>query len=155
MGDQDYSNEEVVTNIYIQSNITLLKNETTYIYNQNHDKIMISGLESENKIDLDKTYSQSQEICYKITLVHEPDEILKILKKDTPNLLIAGHSIDGSINIPGIRNILLPTGSKEYEKKKNTLKDKNIYISNGIGVNNINFRLFNTPSINLYRIILK
>ena len=44
MGDQDYSNEEALKNIYLQSNITLLKNETTYIYNENNDKISLTGI---------------------------------------------------------------------------------------------------------------
>ena len=81
---------------------------------------------------------------------HEPDAIKEILENEkTSNLILAGHSINGSINIPGIKNLLLPNGAKKI--KSSELKNKSVYISNGIGVNNINFRLFNTPSINLYR----
>lgn len=151
MGDQDYSNEEALKNIYLQSNITLLKNETTYIYNENNDKIALTGLESYLKdMDINKSYTSLDENTYHITMVHEPDAIKEILENEkTSNLILAGHSINGSINIPIIKNLLLPNGAKKI--KSSELKNKNVYISNGIGVNNVNFRLFNTPSINLYR----
>ena len=89
---------------------------------------------------------------YKIILVHEPDMIDKILDK-YPNtgLILAGHSMNGSVNIPGIKNVLLPEGALEYYKPYYEVNNTKIYISNGIGVNNINFRLFNSPSFNLYR----
>lgn len=158
LGDNDYSKEETVNNIYIQSNFTLLKNSSTVIINKNNDKLLIAGLESynNNKANIDsalESLEEPQSIAYKIVLIHEPDYIPKILEKDpTISLILAGHSINGSINIPIIRQFLLPKGAKNYNKPYNQENNTNIYISNGIGVNNINFRLFNTPSINLYRI---
>lgn len=158
LGDNDYSKEETVNNIYIQSNFTLLKNSNTVIINKNNDKLLIAGLESynNNKADIDSALESlegPQSTSYKIILIHEPDYIPKILEKDpTISLILAGHSTNGSINIPIIRQFLLPKGAKNYNKPYNQENNTNIYISNGIGVNNINFRLFNTPSINLYRI---
>ena len=151
MGDQDYSNEEALKNIYLQSNITLLKNETTYIYNENNDKISLTGLESKLKnMDIDTAYASLEDNTYHITMVHEPDAILDVLEqKKSSSLILAGHSINGSINLPGIKQLLHPVGASEIKEKD--MINHNIYISNGIGVNNINFRLFNTPSINLYR----
>lgn len=153
MGDNDYSNEEILKNIYLQSNITLLNNESIYIYNESNDKIILQGFGSYLKnFDLNKTISSLEEdnTTYKISLVHEPDAINDIIKQtNSPSLILSGHSLNGSINIPIIKNILLPNGAKKFKANK---QNKNIYISNGIGVNNINFRLFNTPSINLYRL---
>ncbi len=153
MGDNDYSNEEILKNIYLQSNITLLNNESIYIYNEFNDKIILQGFGSYLKnFDLNKTISSLEEdnTTYKISLVHEPDAINDIIKQtNSPSLILSGHSLNGSINIPIIKNILLPNGAKKFKANK---QNKNIYISNGIGVNNINFRLFNTPSINLYRL---
>ena len=156
MGDNDYSNEEILKNIYLQSNITLLNNESIYIYNEFNDKIILQGFGSYLKnFDLNKTISSLEEdnTTYKISLVHEPDAINDIIKQtNSPSLILSGHSLNGSINIPIIKNILLPNGAKKFKANK---QNKNIYISNGIGVNNINFRLFNTPSINLYRLSIK
>ena len=156
MGDNDYSNEEILKNIYLQSNITLLNNESIYIYNEFNDKIILQGFGSYLKnFDLNKTISSLEEdnTTYKISLVHEPDAINDIIKQtNSPSLILSGHSLNGSINIPIIKNILLPNGAKKFKANK---QNKNIYISNGIGVTNINFRLFNTPSINLYRLSIK
>ncbi len=155
MGDNDYSNEEGVKSIYLQSNITLLHNESIYLYNENNNKILLQGLGSYLKdFDLKQaTLEQEDENCYKISLVHEPDAINSILKqKNPPSLILGGHSLNGSINIPIIKNLFLPKGAKTTKWANNNQK---IYISNGIGVNNINFRLFNHPSINLYRFITK
>jgi len=154
LGDQDYNEKDIVTNIYIQSEFTLLNNTNNIIYNKNNDKIVLSGLGSylENDFNIDNIIIPDTNL-YQIVLVHEPDMIAKI-KEKFPNtsLILAGHSINGSINIPGIKKLLLPSGAKKFYAPYYELENTKIYISNGIGVNNLNFRLFNTPSFNLYRL---
>ena len=141
-------------NDYIQSDFKILNNNSTIIYNENNDKIILSGLNSylENDFNIDKITIQDP-TYYQIVLIHEPDMIPKVKEKlpDT-SLILAGHSINGSINIPGIKKLLLPIGAKNYYDSHYQLDNTLIYITNGIGVNNINFRLFNTPSFNLYRL---
>lgn len=154
LGDQDYKQKEIITNIYIQSDFILLNNNSTTIYDENNDKIILSGLGSYLKNDFNLTNINIQDTTqYQIILVHEPDSINQI-KEKLPNtsLILAGHSINGSINIPGIKQLLLPTGAKQYYNAYYELDNTKIYISNGIGVNNLNFRLFNQPSFNLYRL---
>ena len=155
LGDQDIANEETIQNIYIQSNITLLKNANTIIQNENNDKILLAGLDSsiKGKPDIEKTLKTEKEINYKIVLTHEPDITDNILKTDNNiNLILSSHSINGSINIPIIKRLFLPTGAKKYFKPFYQINNTKLYITNGIGLNNINFRLFNTPSINFYRL---
>ena len=155
LGDQDIANEETIQNIYIQSNITLLKNANTIIQNENNDKILLAGLDSsiKGKPDIEKTLKTEKEINYKIILTHEPDITDNILKIDNNiNLILSSHSINGSINIPIIKRLFLPTGAKKYFKPFYQINNTKLYITNGIGLNNINFRLFNTPSINFYRL---
>lgn len=158
LGDHDYSQIETIQNIYLQSNFILLKNEGTIIYNENNDKIFIGGLESyiKNKADIHsvlKSVQDEEDIFYKIVLVHEPDYIDTILKECPDcSFVLSSHSINGSINLPGIRKILLPEGAKKYNKSYYKINQTDIYISNGIGVNQVNFRLFNTPSLNFYRL---
>ena len=48
--------------------------------------------------------------------------------------------------------LLTPKGAKKYYRPYYKVNNTDIYISNGIGLNNLNFRLFNHPSINFYRI---
>lgn len=153
LGDQDYSQKEIVTNIYIQSDIKILNNTYTTIHN-NNDKIILAGLGSYLKDDFNiDNITINDTNLYLIFLVHEPDMIDKIKEKyPTTSLIIAGHSLNGSVNILGIKQILLPEGATKYYDTYYKLDNTDIYISNGIGVNNLNFRLFNTPSFNLYRL---
>ena len=154
LGDQDYSQKEIALNIFIQSDFIVLNNSSSIIYNENNDKIILLGMGSylENDFNLDKIVVDDSSI-YQIALIHEPDMINKIKKKlPTTSLILAGHSINGSINIPGIKNLLLPEGANKYYEPYYKLDNTDIYISNGIGVNNVNFRLFNKPSFNLYRL---
>lgn len=149
LGDNDFSDIDTVKKIYLQSNITLLENEVVKIYNENNNYIELVGLSSynQNKFDISKINNNNSYI-----IVHEPDSSNKIINKLNPNIIFAGHSLNGSINIPIIKHLLLPKGAKKYYKKYYKVKNTHIYISTGIGLNNINFRLFNNPSINLYRL---
>ena len=153
LGDQDYSQKEIVTNIYIQSDIKILNNTYTTIYN-NDDKIILTGLGSYLKDDFNiDNIAIPDTSPYLMFLVHEPDMIDKIKERySSTSLIIAGHSINGSVNIPGIKQVLLPEGATKYYDTYYKIDNTNIYISNGIGVNNLNFRLFNKPSFNLYRL---
>lgn len=147
LGDQDYKEKEIVSNIYTQSNFILLNNNFTTLYNESNDKIVLVGLGSYlDNIEIDTN-------TYSIFMIHEPDMIDNIKNKySNTSLILSGHSINGSVNIPGIKNLLLPEGATKYYEPYYKLDNTFIYISNGIGVNNINFRLFNRPSFNLYRL---
>ena len=154
IGDSDYKYEDTVKNIYIQSNITYLTNSSTIIYNNNNDKLFIGGLSSSNyeEANIDNVMKKSSDDMYKIILIHEPDYIDTILKEyNNIDLILSSHSLNGSINLPLVKRLFLPIGAKNYYKPYYYIKNTDIYISNGIGVNNINFRLFNHPSINFYR----
>ena len=83
--------------------------------------------------------------------MHEPDYIEKL--NYNYDLALAGHSLNGSINIPFIKKFFLEDNAKDYYKPYYKVNNTDFYISNGIGVSNINFRVFNTPSINIYRIL--
>lgn len=156
LGDQDINNREIVNNIYIQSNFTLLENTSTIIQNEQNDKILLIGLtnsknEQSNIKEIIKPTSNN--ISYKIILTHEPDTTDIILREDnTIPLILSSHSINGSINIPIIKKFLLPENAKKYYKPHYQINNTNLYITNGIGLNQINFRLFNKPSINLYKL---
>ena len=154
-GDSDYKQIDNLKKVYIESNFTFLDNSSSIIYNNNNEQIFIGGLNSYNykKANIDQTMEKSKDNNYKIILIHEPDYIDEIIKKyNNIDLILASHSLNGSINIPLIKQVFLPKGAKKYYNPYYKINNTNIYITNGIGVNNINFRLFNHPSINFYRI---
>ena len=158
LGDNDYLKTDTIKNIYIQSNFTLLDNSYSIIHNENNDQIFIGGISTFNyeEADIDKTmeyFKNNPDINFKIIMIHEGDYVDTILEKyNNINIIVAGNSINGSINIPILKRLLLPNGSKKYYKPHYKVNNTYIYISNGIGLNNLNFRLFNRPSINFYRI---
>ena len=147
LGDNDKSDAETIKNIYLHSNFTLLNNSYDLIYNEKNDKILITDY-------IDETIETINDpSIYKIVLTHTPDTIDSLIAKNGAiNIILGGHSLNGSINIPYLKKLFLPIDAKKYYEPHYQINNTNIYINNGIGVDRINFRLFNHPSINFYRI---
>ena len=82
--------------------------------------------------------------------MHEPDKVVDLQNKY--DLILAGHSLNGQINIPLIKQLLLQKGSKKYYKNHYLINNTDMYISSGIGTTKFKYRLFNKPSVNLYRL---
>ena len=153
--DYDFKDFDKITN---NSNFINLNN-TFEIIHGNNSNIMISGvstnLHGKNKIneklDSSKKYLENNSVNYKILLLHEPDYIDDI-KDISYDLTLAGHSHNGQVRLPFIGAIYTPKGAKKYYKEYYKVKNTDMYISNGIGTTIMNLRLFNKPSISLYRL---
>ncbi len=158
IGNHDYiKDKEEMETIYNESNFILLQNTYDIIYNSENEKIFLGGLDtySYDKADIDKVmdyFENNDNIDYKIILVHEPDYIDTITSKYDIDLVLAGHSHNGQINIPFVKNFILPYGSKKYYENYYNVDNTPLYISSGIGESRINLRFLNKPSINFYRI---
>lgn len=158
IGNHDIvKDEELLKEIYSNSDFILMQNSYDIIYGNNNDKLFIGGVNaySYDKADIDKTmeyFKDNEDISYKIILTHEPDYTDIIISKYDVDLILSGHSHNGQINIPYIKNIFLPYGSKNYYENHYVINNTDLFVSSGIGVSRINFRLFNRPSINFYRI---
>lgn len=124
----------------LENSFTILDNKESIIYNKEIENIKIIGFNS-NNVDTSKISDGSN---YNICLINDPDNINKI--KDICDLTLAGNTLGGEIKIPFYKGVL--TNNKYY---KDYYKEYNMYISNGIG-NNYKVRLFNQPSISLYRL---
>ena len=154
--DIDYDMNKVI-DIYNGSNFKYLDNEYDIVYNKKNEKIFIGGLNSvtHNKDDISKMmsyFTDNKENMYKIILVHEPDISDKIVNDYSVNLILAGHSHNGQVRFPIIGPIYTPPYSKKYYDNYYNLDGTNLYISSGLGVSTANYRLWNRPSINFYRI---
>ena len=139
-----------------------LTNSFDIIYSKENDSIYIAGLESEiiGSPDIKsimqpiETGEKEDVPGYKILLLHTPDTISKI-KHNTFDLTLAGHSHNGQVRIPFIGAVTKPNGAKKYYNEYYKVGKTDLYISSGIGTSTLNFRLFNKPSFNFYRLVNK
>ena len=86
--------------------------------------------------------------------MHEPD-FIDNLNYSYFNLILAGHSHNGQINIPLFGAVTTPEYAKKYYDSYYKVGNSELYISSGLGTSNYNFRFCNKPSINFYRLTKK
>ena len=151
-------------NIINNSGFINLNNNYDTIYNKGYDSMFIAGISSMadkesivNKNQKAENFLNSFEKggpSFKILLIHEPDYIDE-LKNNPYDLILAGHGHGGIANIPFIGPIWKENGAKKYTDGHYKIGESDLYVSNGIGLTKINFRLFNNPSFNVYRLIQK
>lgn len=159
IGNHDYEKDkDGVIKVFHKADFRYLDNSYEIIYNKENEKIFIGGLGNvtHNQEDISKMMEyfngEGNKIDYKIILVHEPDIADNIVKDYKVNLILAGHSHNGQVRLPIIGAIYKPPYAKNYYDNYYNLDGTNLYISSGIGVSTVNYRLFNHPSINFYRI---
>lgn len=152
-GDEDNEKSE---EILINSSFINLNDTYNLIY-QSSNPILIAGI-STNKNNVDSSsklkdtldYLKNNDV-YSILLMHEPSSI-ELIDYNKFNLILAGHTHGGYIKLPIIGGLILPYDNYSYGKDHYNKKNTNIYISNGLGNDKINFRFLNKPSFNFYRI---
>lgn len=150
LGDTDQN--DTFKEIISSTNIKLLTNEYTLLYNNNYTPIMLIGLD--NNLDIDKAFNYEENDYYKIVLSHKSDNFDLIENKNI-NLFLAGNSLNGQIRLPFIGAIIKKEGSKKYYDEKYYINNTKIFISNGLGNPKYDIRFLNTPSINFYRLYSK
>lgn len=156
-GNHDYYYD--YKTIMEKSDFIVLNNENDVIYNQNQDPIFIGGLESESggNMNVNAMAAPLKEGTYqgyKIVIMHTPDSFDKI-KKYELDLVLAGHSHNGQVRFPFIGKVITPPYAKIYYENYYQINKTSFYISSGLGTSTLNFRLFNKPSINFYRLLKK
>lgn len=159
-GDNDLNDE--FKNIVEKINFKLLDNTYEIIYNEDTEPILVNGLStiSDTKNtsatieEVEKVISKYN-IKYNILFIHEP-YIIDDINYNNYQLILSGHTHNGQINIPVIKDIFMPDKKSIqyksfYYKKDNT----DLYVSNGLGTTGFRARLLNKPTINLYRLLNK
>ena len=147
-GDNDKKNE-LYDGIMQNSGFTSINNFFDNIYSEQNENILLVGLNTKIDTSILTNIINENKAPYKILVFHESDSFKEIKDYDV-NLVLSSNSLNGQINIPGIKNIFLDKNSNEYYESHYKIKKKDFYISNGIGNDKIDFRLLNNPSINFY-----
>lgn len=144
-GEEDFENFNKVFN---NSNFIILENTIEKI---NYKKSSIDLL------ILDDTYTKENikdynEDSFTIAITHKPDLTDRIMNDFNVDLIFAGHSHNGQIVLPLIGGIFRKEGAKKYYASHYKIKNTDLYVSGGIGNSGHQWRLFNHPSINFYRL---
>lgn len=147
-GDNDNKNE-LYDNIMQNSGFTSLNNFFDNIYSEKNENILLIGLNTKIDTSVLSNIINENKSSYKILVFHESDSFKEIKNYDV-NLVLSSNSLNGQINIPGVKKLFLDNNSNEYYEPYYKIKNKDFYISNGIGNDKIDFRLLNNPSINIY-----
>lgn len=144
IGDYDQQYIDTYHLIMNDSGFTILDNTSKLVYDNALEPINFVGLTSTS--DIKSLYDNNY---FTITSMHQPDMV-----QDLPNsnIVFAGHSLGGQIKIPFIGGIIKKDGARTYLNDYYKVDGMQLYISNGIGTENFSFRLFNKPSITLYRL---
>ena len=144
IGDYDQQYIDTYHLIMNDSGFTILDNTSKLVYDNALEPINFVGLKSTS--DIKSLYDNDY---FTITIMHQPDMV-----QDLPNsnIVFAGHSLGGQIKIPFIGGIIKKDGARTYLNDYYKVDGMQLYISNGIGTENFSFRLFNKPSITLYRL---
>lgn len=156
-GDEDYSIESYKT-IMEKGKFKILNNNYDEIFYKNNDSMFIVGLPSSLKeeVKLEEAfafYKDDEKRKFIIVLVHD-GKTIKFLDESTyeVDLVLGGHSLNGSVVIPYYGGVFIDDGSYKYYQEHYSKGITDIYISSGIGTNKYPYRIFNKPSFNLYRL---
>ena len=141
MGEEDNESTNSILNL---SGFINLSNKEQLVYlNSSKPILLISKENVKNYFD-----NYNDESVFKILVLHNPDDV-KEVKNYNLDMAIAGHTHNGQINIPEIKNLLIKSDYKKNYQKVNNIK---LFINPGIGTSTINARLFNHPTIYLSRL---
>lgn len=142
------NDNEKTIEILDKANFKFLDNSIEDVFYNITVPIKIYGIT--DKYDFDS----NNEDVFKIVLVNDPKDINKIIDNISPDIIMAGKTLNGQIKIP-FSNINLLNKEYQYYDSYYKVNNTDIFITGGIGTNNIPFRFFNHPSINFYRLRTK
>lgn len=158
-GNHDYYNKHF-NSVMDEAGFKVLKNNHVLVFNKGITPIFIGGIPSslKDKQNYEELFSYFEQISesevipsYKILLMHEPDNIIKI-KNYKVDLVLAGHSHNGQVRFPFIGAIVTPKGAKNYYNEYYKVNNTDLYISGGVGTSKLPIRFLSKQSINLYRL---
>ena len=154
-GDKDYKNKEY-DKVISETNFTIINNSYELVYYNGNTPILLTGCGSilNDDCDLGQTFSFNEmDNLYTISLIHETDTANTIDARYKPDIILAGHNLNGQIRLPLIGGMIKVVEGKKFMDYKYNLSNSTLFVSGGLGTDKSGYRLFNHPSINFYRLV--
>ena len=139
------NDDENVIDLLEKSGFIYVDDSIEEIYYDTPTPIYLYGLY--DKTDIENNNNDS----FKIVLVNDPKYVDDIVSSIRPNMVMSGKTLNGQIKIPFSKANILNQNYKYYDSYYK-IDDTDLFITGGIGTNNIPIRIFNHPSINFYRL---
>lgn len=158
-GDDDQYTD-VYNQVMADAGFKDISNSYELIYYKGLTPIVLYGLDSLNVgvQDYTKTFSYPSEdedttymATFRILLAHEPDTVEKIGEYNI-SLMLSGHSHNSEINIPYLKDFYNIKGAQNYYDRYYKVDGTELYISSGLGTSKFKMRLFDKPSISIFRL---
>ncbi|MEG2351251.1 MAG: metallophosphoesterase [Bacilli bacterium] len=140
--------DKVLCNLIMNdSNFINIDTKEQLIYNNDNKPILLIGNLSAKK------YFNENKIKpeFKILAMHNPNNVQEF-KNYNFDIILAGHTHNGQINIFKLKDFIIKS---KYNKPYQKVNNSDLFVSSGIGTSLIKARLFNHPTMNLYRIVKK
>ncbi len=147
-GDNDLKIVDTYKTILDSSDFLLLDNESYPLFYEGNEPIIITGITDINSLTESYLKDESINANYNITLIHKPDLVDSI--NNGVDLFLSGHSLGGFINPPFLNPLITKDNASKYFNGYYKVNSADLYVSNGIGIEDYPFRFSNTPSINYY-----
>lgn len=148
-GEEDEKYLDKFKDIMYDSNFVILDNTSTLFFYKDVTPINIIGITNIDA-DINSLLQSDIEYNYSLVIMHKPDYVDN-LKEYNVDTVLSGHSLGGIINIPYYGGLIKMSGSNTYVNGNYKIDNTELFVNNGIGYKLFLFRLFNTPSISVYR----
>lgn len=152
LGEGDLESEYTKTlasSILSKANFEILDNQDIILVNHQQEQVLrLFGINQQGNPETLKQQSEEfDDSLYTVVLAHKASQ-MSLLESDKIQLVLAGHTHGGQINIPLLRDRFI--GLEVFDKPAQTSKDTLIHISNGVSQKYENLRLFANPEISVY-----
>ncbi len=154
LGENDYFSEDVeniVSQILYNSNFEIIKNDLLKITKDTNNYFQLIGIDSvlAGRNDIEKAYENVNSDNLVLTVVHTPDTIEDLPSKTT-DLVVAGHSHGGQIQIPLLGQVYNKELSEKYYSGFYSVNNTKLFVTNGLGTTGEDVRIFAPAEILIY-----
>ena len=154
LGEEDYDPQaNSIHQILFKGDFEVLTNKQIFITKDGKNMINLIGIDSlvGGNPDIESSFANVDTNLFTIVLTHAPD-IISQLPTNEIDLVLAGHSHGGQINIPFIGSLNKVEGAKTYSQGDYYINQTQLIVSNGLGTTDSDIRIFADPECHMIRI---